>query len=86
MVSPRASMEHTDFSEVPTSLSQITGEAALEEGWGTQVANEAPSPNGFEDLSGFDFESFLHDYPSAPNDEEANHRFDFEDKLPKVQF
>jgi hypothetical protein len=86
MVFPRASMERTDFLEVPTSLSQITGEAALEEGWGTQVANEVPSPNGFEDLNGFDFESFLHDYPSAPNDEEANHKFDFEDKLPKVQF
>jgi hypothetical protein len=86
MVFPRASMEHTDFSEVPATLSQINGQAALKKGWDTQVANEAPLPNEFEDLNGFDFESFLHDYPSAPNDEEANHKFDFENKLPKVQF
>jgi hypothetical protein len=84
-VSPRASMEHTNFS-VPGSLSQINEQVALEEGWDTQVADEALLPNGFEDLDGFDFERFLQDYPSAPSDEEANHRFDFEDELPNAQF
>jgi hypothetical protein len=78
-------MEHTNFS-VPGLLSQINGQAASEEGWDTQVADEALLPNGFEDLNGFDFERFLQDYPSAPSDEEANHRFDFEDKLLNAQF
>ena len=84
-VFPRAIMEHTNFS-VPGSLSQINGQAASEEGWDTQVADEALLHNGFEDLDGFDFERFLQDYPSAPSDEEANHRFDFEDKLLNAQF